>query len=107
MNNLIYLIIFFICCAETLAISFVKKYHNGDGAYYFPLAVCMYALVCFLLNKSFSFSGMGLTNVMWSGISVMAVTLTGVLWFHEKLHLHDILASAMITGGLLILKYTS
>lgn len=106
LNN-IFAIITFIVIAETIAISFVKKFHNGDGTKYYLLAVLFYAIVCYLLHRSFGLkNSMGIVNVVWSGISVMCVLLAGVLFFHEKIHLHDIIAASMITGGLMIIRYT-
>ena len=105
-NGVIFFVVL-ICLAETTAIGCVKKYHNGDGAMYFPLAVLFYALVCYLLHKSFDYNNsMGLNNVIWSGLSVMLVIGAGILFFHEKLHLHDLVASALITSGILIVRFT-
>ncbi len=106
-NNYLLLLIILICISEAIAMSCVKKYHNGDGAGYIYLAMLMYAGVCLLLNQSLKFSNtIGMTNVLWSGLSVMLVTLVGVLVFHEKLHFHDIIAAVLITAGMLILKFT-
>jgi len=47
-----------------------------------------------------------MTNALWSGLSVMATTTVGVLYFKEKLHLHDVIAIGMFGGGVMILKCT-
>jgi multidrug transporter EmrE-like cation transporter len=47
-----------------------------------------------------------MTNALWSGLSVMATTTVGVLYFKESLHFHDFIAIAMIGGGVMILKFT-
>lgn len=59
-----------------------------------------------MLVQTFKMSGMAMTNALWSGISVMATTSVGVLYFKEKLHWHDYIAVAMIGGGVMILKGT-
>lgn len=103
----ILIFILLIVFTETVAISCVKKFHNGDGKQFFIFAVLCYALVCYFLHCSFSINNnMGITNVLWSGLSVLAVILAGVLFFHEKIHVHDIIATAMITSGIMIIKYT-
>jgi multidrug transporter EmrE-like cation transporter len=51
-------------------------------------------------------SGMAMTNALWSGFSVMATTVVGILLFKEGLHLHDFFAIALIVGGVMILKVT-
>lgn len=107
MDKYLFLLIILICLSEAIAMTCVKKYHNGDGRCYIYFAIIMYAIVCFLLNQSLNFSDtIGMTNVIWSGISVMLVTLVGVIVFHEELHFHDVIAASLITVGMLILKFT-
>lgn len=105
LKNLLILIVL-ICVTETAAISCVKKFHNGDGVWFFPLAVALYAVVCYLLHRSFYLNTMGITNVIWSGLSVMLVILVGVLVFHEKIHTHDLITAALITAGMMIIRFT-
>lgn len=106
-GNTMYLIILFICIAEASAMACVKNYHDGNGLIYFMAAVALYAIVCYLLHCSYYYkNSMGLTNIIWSGLSVLMVALFGILIFHEKLHFHDIIAGLFITTGLLIIKYT-
>jgi multidrug transporter EmrE-like cation transporter len=73
---------------------------------FYLLGVLFYSGVGLMLMKTFKLSGMAFTNALWSGLSVMATTTVGVLYFKEVLHLHDYLAVAMIGGGVIILKYT-
>ena len=47
-----------------------------------------------------------MTNALWSGLSVLATTIVGVMMFKEVLHIHDYIAIAMIGGGVMILKVT-
>jgi multidrug transporter EmrE-like cation transporter len=51
-------------------------------------------------------TGMAMTNALWSGLSVVATTVTGILLFKETLHLHDFAAIALIGSGVMILKTT-
>jgi len=51
-------------------------------------------------------SGIAFTNALWSGLSIMATTTVGVMYFKEELHLHDYMAIGMIGAGVMILKYT-
>jgi len=76
-----------------------------DWRFYF-LGVFLYSVVGLLLVQTFKLTGLAFTNALWSGLSVMATTTVGVLYFKERLHLHDYLAIAMIGGGVLILKFT-
>ena len=99
---LIYIVI--IVAFETSAMSCFKK--SIEDWRYFVLGVLFYVGVGGLLVQTFKLSGLAMTNALWSGISVMATTTVGVLFFKEKLHMHDFLAIAMIGGGVVILKIT-
>ena len=89
---------------ETCAMTCFKN-SLTDWRYYL-LGVLFYSGVGLMLIQTFKLSGMAFTNALWSGISVMATTTVGVLYFKERLHLHDYLAVAMIGAGVIILKYT-
>ena len=73
---------------------------------FFLLGLLLYSGVGILLVQTFKLTGLAFTNALWSGLSVMATTTVGVLYFKEKLHLHDYIAVAMIGAGVLILKFT-
>jgi multidrug transporter EmrE-like cation transporter len=100
---LIYILI--IVGFETMAMSCFKK--SLDDWRYFLLGVLFYIGVGGLLVQTFKLSGLAFTNALWSGLSVMATTTVGVLYFKEKLHFHDFIAIAMIGGGVIILKVTN
>jgi multidrug transporter EmrE-like cation transporter len=93
-----------IVAFETFAMSCFKK--SIEDWRYFLLGVLFYVGVGGMLVKTLKLSGLAMTNALWSGLSVMATTTVGVLFFKEKLHLHDFLAIAMIGGGVIILKIT-
>jgi multidrug transporter EmrE-like cation transporter len=90
---------------ETTAMSCFKK--SLEDWRYFLLGVLFYVGVGGLLVQTFKMSGLAFTNALWSGLSVMATTTVGVLYFKEKLHFHDYIAIAMIGGGVVILKSTN
>jgi multidrug transporter EmrE-like cation transporter len=89
---------------ETTAMTCFKK--SVDDWRFFVLGVLFYVGVGGMLVQTFKLTGLAMTNALWSGISVMATTTVGVLFFKEKLHLHDFLAIAMIGSGVMILKIT-
>jgi multidrug transporter EmrE-like cation transporter len=93
-----------IVAFETTAMSCFKK--SIEDWRYFVLGVLFYTGVGGLLVQTFKLTGLAMTNALWSGLSVMATTTVGVLYFKEKLHLHDFIAVAMIGGGVMILKIT-
>jgi multidrug transporter EmrE-like cation transporter len=89
---------------ETCAMSCFKS--SLKDWRYFILGVLFYIGVGGMLVKTFKLSGLAFTNALWSGLSVMATTTVGVLYFKEVLHIHDFIAIAMIGGGVMILKFT-
>lgn len=106
MIDALLIIIILIVCLEAVAISCVKQYHLSKQFEFFLAAVLFYAVVCYLLAKSFDYTTMGLTNVIWSGLSVFIVTVAGILLFKEEFHVHDLIATVFIMFGIIILKCT-
>jgi multidrug transporter EmrE-like cation transporter len=100
----IVLYVLIIVAFETTAMTCFKK--SLQDWRYFLLGVLFYTGVGGLLVQTFKLTGMAMTNALWSGLSVMATTTVGVLYFKEKLHMHDFFAIAMIGGGVMILKVT-
>lgn len=107
MKSALFWIIFYvlvIVAFETFAMTCFKK-SVTDWRWFF-LGVLFYVGVGLLLVQTFKMTGMAMTNALWSGLSVMATTTVGVLYFKEKLHWHDFIAISMIGGGVMILKVT-
>lgn len=100
----IVLYVLIIVAFETTAMSCFKN-SLKDWRWFF-LGVLFYVGVGLMLVQTFKMTGMAFTNALWSGLSVMATTTVGVLYFKEKLHWHDYIAVAMIGGGVIILKST-
>jgi multidrug transporter EmrE-like cation transporter len=100
----IYWYVLLIVMLETLAMSCFKK--SIDSNAFFAVGVLFYAAVGYLLRVTMNASGMAMTNAVWSGFSVLATTVTGILLFKEILHVHDFFAIAMIVTGVMILKTT-
>jgi small multidrug resistance pump len=101
----IYWYVLMIVLLETTAMSCFKR--SLDYQPFFALGVLFYVAVGYLLCRTFHFTGMAMTNALWSGLSVASTTLVGVLLFKETLHVHDYLAIAMIASGVLILNTTA
>lgn len=100
----VYWYVLLIVLLETLAMSCFKK--SIDQSAFFAVGVLFYAAVGYLLRLTMNASGMAMTNALWSGFSVMATTVVGILLFKEMLHVHDYFAIALIVTGVMILKVT-
>lgn len=100
----IVLYVLIIVSFETFAMTCFKN--SLKDWRWFLLGVLFYVGVGALLVQTFKLTGLAFTNALWSGLSVMATTTVGVLYFKEKLHFHDFIAIAMIGSGVMILKVT-
>jgi small multidrug resistance pump/multidrug resistance protein EbrA len=100
----VYWYVLLIVILETLAMSCFKK--SIDQTAFFAVGVLFYAAVGYLLRLTMNASGMAMTNALWSGFSVMATTIVGIMLFKEALHYHDYFAIALIVAGVMILKVT-
>jgi multidrug transporter EmrE-like cation transporter len=101
---IIILYVLVIVGLETCAMSCFKN--SLKDWRFFLFGVLLYIGVGLVLVQTFKLTGLAFTNALWSGLSVMATTTIGVLYFKEVLHFHDYIAIAMIGGGVLILKFT-
>ena len=100
----VYWYVLLIVMLETLAMSCFKK--SIDSSAFFAVGVLFYAVVGYLLRLTMNASGMAMTNALWSGFSVLATTIVGIMLFKESLHVHDYFAILLIVSGVMILKVT-
>ena len=100
----VYWYVLLIEMLETFAMSCFKR--SIDSGAFFALGVLFYAAVGYLLRLTMNETGMAMTNAIWSGMSVAATTVVGILLFKEVLHVHDYFAIALIVSGVMILKVT-
>lgn len=100
----VYWYVLLIVMLETLAMSCFKR--SVDNNAFFALGVLFYAAVGYLLRSTMNGTGMAMTNALWSGLSVLATTIVGIMLFKETIHMHDLGAIALIVSGVMILKVT-
>ncbi len=54
---------------------------------------------------SYKYKGMGIVNVLWSGISVLTVISTGIIFFNEKITKLDWIGIIFIILGIFFILY--
>lgn len=101
MNPLI-MYVLLIVSFETGAMYCFKR--GTQNRNWFLGGVLAYAMVGYFLQCSFQYQGLAIVNALWSGLSVAATTLVGVLIFQEHLHWHDYMAVLLIGSGVVLLK---
>lgn len=84
MELILLILIVLIVLAECTAQSFTNRYHHTGEIHLFFTAVGFYAIVVYLLSRAHGYTSMNLANGIWSGLSVVSVALTGIIFFNER-----------------------
>jgi len=94
------LLILMISISEACGQAALKKCRIDNRWHFFLIAVACYSMVCFLLLQTYSYKEMAIVNILWSGISVFLIVTTGVVFFHERLNVWDLLGILFIFIGM-------
>jgi len=95
------LVVLGIVIAECVGQSCLKTlFNNPDKTHLYFAGVLSYGVVCYLLILSYRYKSMGLVNVLWSGLSVLAVMTAGALFFHERITTMDMIGTALVLAGI-------
>lgn len=95
------LLVLAISISECLGQSCLKTYHKSpEKTHLYIAGVLFYTIVCALLVMSYKYKGMGLINVLWSGLSVLVILSTGVIFFDEGITRMDMIGAGMIVAGI-------
>ena len=95
----LYGLVLLISLLETGAQYFIKKFNKCQSISYYLLGVCLYAAIAFLLSKTYNFTSMGVTQALWSGTSIIAISITGVLFFDETITICEAFGIMLILAG--------
>lgn len=98
--NFFLFLIFLIIIFEGIAQYHVRKSKDSDFYYYFLVGVLAYSVVCVLLRKCYDFDEIGMTNFIWSILSIITIMLIGIIAFNERLTQNDIIGIFLATIGL-------
>jgi multidrug transporter EmrE-like cation transporter len=99
-NVILLSIIMFIVAFEASAQYCVKMSRTTDNLLMMVPAVAFYGLVCGGLYCSYAYRGMGMVNVAWSALSVVAITSVGAYFYHERINGNDLFGMILIFIGL-------
>lgn len=100
--NFFLLLITLIIIFEGIAQYHIRKSKDNDSDiyYYFLIGVLAYSVVCVLLRKCYDFDGIGMTNFIWSIMSIITIMLIGIIAFNERLTRNDIIGIILAVIGL-------
>ena len=96
------LLIILIVIFENFAQYNIKKNNIENKFIYLFLAIASYSIICVLLGKCYSFkgAGIGITNFIWSILSIVSLIIVGVIVFHETITIYDIFGLILCIIGL-------
>ena len=98
-----FLLIFTIVFFESIAQYHIKKSKANHNYLYLLIAMFCYSIVCLLLNRCYDFDGMGMTNFVWSILSIVSMISVGYLVFNESITRYDLLGMALSVMGLYLI----
>lgn len=106
MEYILLLIILGISLCELMGQSCLKYFNvNKNKPHYYAFAILFYAVVCYLLIQTYKYKGMGIINVLWSGISILVIMSGSILFFGEKITTMDKIGVAFIIFGIILVMY--
>lgn len=99
-------IILLISFCEGIGQSCLKKvFSDPDKMHLFVVALVFYGIVCYLLLMSYKYRGMGIVNVIWSGLSILLIVSIGVLFFQETITNMDKIGIVLIIAGIVFVLW--
>lgn len=100
------IIICLISLCELFGQSCIKYFNlNKNKYHYYFIAILFYSFVCYLLLLSYKFKGMGIINVLWSGISILVILSSSILFFGETITTMDKIGVIFIILGMFFISY--
>ena len=88
MNSTLAIVLFVlaISVSECVAHCCLKKYNMDERKkHLYFTSIAFYSIVCAMLVLSYKYNGLGIINIMWSGLSVLLIALTGSVFFGVSL----------------------
>ena len=102
-NHFYLLLICVIVLFESIAQYHIKQSKVNNNMLYILIAIASYSIICLLLHKCYDFMGMGITNFVWSIISIISILTIGVIAFDENITQNDILGVLLAISGLYLI----
>lgn len=103
---LIFLILMVVIC-EAIAQSSAHMLGHTSDYRYLLLGMVFYGVVVFLLSKAHRINNMGTVNGIWSGLSIISISLVGYFIFGQKIKTDHLAALAIIAASVSYVAYTA
>ena len=96
-------IIALIILLETVAQYHIKNSKVSNNIYLIFVSIILYSIICFLLRACYSYTTMGLANLIWSVMSILTVMMVGYFAFNETLTYNDVIGLVLCVIGLYLI----
>ena len=97
-------LIFGLVALETFGQYLARTYYdNKEKIWMFVVAIFCYIMIVYTLVKTYNLENIGFVNALWSGLTLLAVALTGYLLFDETFNNTEYVALALIFLGTMLL----
>ena len=106
MRFVLVLIILLIVLAECTAQAYTNRFHHEGRLHLYLAAVGFYAIVVYLLSRAHGYTSLSTANALWSGLSVLAVAMTGLIFFRQGICFKQWIALILIAVSVGYLIYT-
>ncbi len=94
-------LIFFVVLSESVAQYNIKESLVKQSNIRFIFAIFAYCFVCLFLRQIYNNKGsIGITNVIWSILSIVSILIVGIVFFHEQVNNWDLLGIFLAMLGL-------
>jgi len=100
---MVYLYIGAIVVSEAVAYYMLKNYSMHRHPSLFVAGVLCYAAVCYFLVRSFAYKDIGIVNIIWSVVSILAILGVGTVFFHESINWKEGLGIGFALIGIVLL----
>lgn len=98
-------ILLLIIISEAITQSSIRYYYLTEDVLYFLTAIFGYVLVCIFLVVAYRRTQFGLTNALWSALSIIVMLSIGLIVFKESIPSHDLLGVFFIFIGFSIIMF--
>jgi multidrug transporter EmrE-like cation transporter len=92
-----------IVISESTAQYHIKKSKTTNNWMYLLVAVLCYMVICGLLHKCYDYDDMGMTNLIWSVLSIITIMIIGHIAFKERINKYDMLGILFCIIGLYLI----
>ena len=102
-----YILLFIAIIAETISTSCLKL--SDQFTKFWPSFFVVTGMISciYLLSMVFKIMPVGITNAIWSAVSIILVTIVGIVYYKEPCDFPTILGIALIIAGIIIINVCS